>query len=257
MSVLTAERIKFTSVRSPWWCSAIIIVISLAFAAFMGWAANLAVDNPRDSGGFPGLTPATATNGVAGFGVMVLMILAALTITSEYRFGIIRTTFQAMPHRSTVLCAKALLVGVYGAVLTTVLAFCAVGLAGAIANSTAGIPLRLDTGEAWRAIYGLPIYAFLCVVLAIGIGALLRQSAAAISLLILWPLLIESIVGLFGSFGRTVRPFMPFTNAQHFLGSTSGDVDFHWGPWGSLVYFAVIVAVIFGAALFVVNKRDA
>ena len=187
---------------------------------------------------------------------MVLMILAALTVTSEYRFGIIRTTFQATPQRGTVLMAKALLVGVYSAVLTAVLAF----VAFYFCKMVAGARRRCRPGARFRrelaGMYGVPIYAFLCVVLAIGVGALLRQSAAAIALLLLWPLLIENLVGLFGSVGRNIQPFLPFLNANYFLGTDSG-VDFHWGPWGGLAYFTLVVAVIFGAAVFVVNKRDA
>ncbi|KAA0022126.1 ABC transporter permease [Antrihabitans cavernicola] len=256
MGVLAAERIKFTSVKSPWWCSLIIVILSLGLAGVMGWVGNQAVEHPDDSGGFPGLTPDVATSGVSGFGIMVLTIMAALVVTSEYRFGLIRTTFQATPKRSTVLVAKALIVGVYGAVLTTVLAFAAFFLSKAIANDQAGKSLVLSGGAAWRAIYGIPIYAFLCVVLAIAVGALLRQSAAAIALLLLWPLLIENLFGLFGTVGKNIQPFLPFLNGSHFLGSDSS-VDFHWGPWGSLVYFAVFTGVVFGAAVLVVNRRDA
>lgn len=257
MGVLAAERIKITSTRSPWWCAGIIVVLGLAFAGIMGWVANQAVANPEESGGFPGLSPATAASGVSGFGVMVLMIMAALVVTSEYRFGIIKTTFQAMPHRATVITAKVALVGIFGAVLTTVLAFAAIFLARLIANDQAQRDLVLSTADEWRGIYSIPIYAFLCVAFAIGIGVLVKQSAAAISLVILWPLLIEGLVGLFGNVGHKIQAFLPFTNAQHFMGGGDNGVDFHWGPWGGLVYFALWVAVIFGAALFVVNHRDA
>ena len=34
-------------------------------------------------------------------------------------------------------------------------------------------------------------------------------------------------------------------------------IEFHWGAWGSLVYFAVFTAVVFAVSLVVVNKRDA
>jgi ABC-2 type transport system permease protein len=63
-------------------------------------------------------------------------------------------------------------------------------------------------------------------------------------------------MGLFGSVGRNIQPFLPFANAQWFLGSDQG-IDFHWGPWGGLLYFVAFVAVVFLGALFVVNKRDA
>ncbi|MBJ8348565.1 ABC transporter permease [Antrihabitans sp. YC2-6] len=257
MGVLAAERIKLTSTRSPWWSAAIIVVLGLGFAALMGWVANQAIADPENSEGFPGLTPATAAGGVTGFGVMVLMIMAALVVTSEYRFGTLKTTFQAMPSRTKVIATKAGLVGVFGAVLTSVLAFGAIFVAGLIANTDAQAPLELSTGEQWRAVYGIPIYAFLCVVLAIGVGTLVKQSAAAISLVVLWPLLIESLVGLFGNVGEKITAFLPFANANHFMDENASSVDFHWGPWGSLIYFAVFVAVVFGAAIFVVNRRDA
>lgn len=256
MGVLAAERIKFSSVKSPWWCSVIIVALGLGFAGLMAWVANQTVANPEDAEGFPGLTPDVALSGVSGFGIMVLTIMAALVVTSEYRFGLIRTTFQATPKRSTVLVAKALVVGVYGAILTTVLAFAAYFLAKLVANDQAGAMLNFSSEAGWRPIYGIPIYAFLCVVLAIAVGALLRQSAAAIALLLLWPLLIEGLVGLFGSVGEKIQPFLPFANGSHFLAGDGG-IDFHWGPWGSLIYFTAFVAVIFGAAVVVVNKRDA
>lgn len=134
----------------------------------------------------------------------------------------------------------------------------AVFITKAAAGSEGSTNLALDNADAWRAVYGVPIFAFLCVALAIAVGALLRQSAGAIALLLLWPLLIESLFGMFGSFGRNVTPFLPFANADHFLSSGSS-TNFHWGgPWGgSLFYFAAFVLVIFGISIAVVNKRDA
>lgn len=256
MGVLAAERIKLTSVRSPWWCSAIIVALGLGLAALMGWFGHQAAGDPEIAKDFPGLTAAVAVSGVSGFGVMVLTIMAALMVTSEYRFGLIKSTFQATPNRAKVLGAKAGLVGVYGAILTFVLGFAAFFLAKAIAGTDGSRELLFDS-EGWRALYGVPIYAFLCAVLAVGVGALLRQSAAAIALLLLWPLMLEGLVGLFGSTGHKIQAFLPFQNANYFLSGDGGSVDFHWGPWGALAYFVVFVAIVFGASLFVVNRRDA
>ncbi|WP_062990158.1 ABC transporter permease [Nocardia anaemiae] len=252
MGVLAAERIKLTSTRSPWWCSAIVVVLALGLAALFAAVARSSSgkENALD------LTVSTAVGGISGFGVMVLMIMATLTVTSEYRFGIIRTTFQATPHRAKVIATKAGLVGVYGAVLTIVLAFAAYAIAKAIGGDAAN-NLTLSGGDAWREIYGIPIYTFLGVILAVGIGVLVRQSAAAISLIVLWPLLIEPLLGAFGSFGRNVQPFLPFANASHFYSASESTANWHWGPWGGLLYFAVFVAIVFGAALVMVNQRDA
>ncbi|GAA3183791.1 hypothetical protein GCM10020255_079190 [Rhodococcus baikonurensis] len=204
MAVLSAERIKITTTKSPLWCTITIIVLGLGVAWMIGRSSSSSIQayNDEAASGTPDFekflpTFNDAGLGVSGFGVMVLMIMAALAITSEYRFGIIRTTFQAIPGRASVLIAKAGLIGAFGAVLSFVLMLGAVFITKAAAGTEGSTNLALDNADAWRAVYGVPIFAFLCVVLAIAVGALLRQSAGAIALLLLWPLLIESLFGMF------------------------------------------------------------
>lgn len=152
MSVLAAERIKLTSTKSPWWCTVIIVALGLGIGAVIGITAKstvTTVQNDIAAGNDPGFEPylptlADAVAGVSGFGVLVLMILAALSITSEYRFGIIRTTFQAIPSRASVLGVKALLIGVFGAVLSLVLTLGAFYIAKATAGPDAGAALVLE-----------------------------------------------------------------------------------------------------------------
>ncbi|MFI9537055.1 ABC transporter permease [Nocardia fusca] len=255
MGVLAAERIKLTSTRSPWWCSLIVVALAVGFAALFGLIGRIAADDPQASGA-PALTVDTAFLGISGFGVMVLAIMATLTVTSEYRFGIIRTTFQAVPNRILVIGTKAGLVGLYAAVLTTVLAFAAYAVAKAVAGD-AGSTLILEGN--WRALYSIPVLAFLNVVLAIAIGVLVRQSAAAISLIVLWQLIIEPLVGALGKVGREISAFLPFQNASRFalMDESMASGNWHWGVWGSLVYFVAFVALVTGVALLVVNQRDA
>lgn len=255
MSVISAERIKLTSTRSPWWCSAIIVLLGLGFAVA---AALLARNNPDPRAQDPFiLTPDLAVGGVSGFGVLVVMIMAALAVTTEYRFGVIRTTFQAVPNRSLVLAAKTTVVAALAGVLITVVTFGAYLLAKGIAGSGPLIRMELSDAATWRALYGIIIYAVLAAILAVAVGALLRQSAGAIALLVLWPLVIEPLFGLFGSVGRKIQAFLPFQNMQHFTSLQSTSVDFHWGPVGGLVYFAVFVAIVVALSMVVVNKRDA
>ncbi|MFE3545133.1 ABC transporter permease [Nocardia sp. NPDC059177] len=253
MGVLAAERIKLTSTRSPWWCSAVVVLLGIGLAVLIAVVTKTA-GNTDPSSQPDMLTTSVAASGVAGFGVMVLMIMAALTVTSEYRFGVIRASFLAVPNRTKVVVSKAALVGGYAAVLTGVLSLIAFAVAKLIAGDTA-TNLVLDGN--WRGIYSVPIYALLCVFLAIGVGVLVRQSAAAISLIVLWSLLLENLLGAFGGFGRAVKPFLPFQNANRFLSVEEYEANWHWGIWGSLIYFAVFTAIVFGAALVVVNRRDA
>ena len=85
--MLNAERIKLSTTRSPLWSAVAVAVLSLGLAAVQASTAY----------GTGGLPPEKAAMGVAIFGVPVLMILSSLTVTNEYRSGLIRTTFMAVP----------------------------------------------------------------------------------------------------------------------------------------------------------------
>ncbi|PRC47521.1 ABC transporter permease, partial [Mycobacterium sp. ITM-2017-0098] len=106
-AVANAERIKLTTLRSPLWASGAAALLSFALAALQ---ASVAYDYER-------LTVATAALGVAVFGVPVLMIVAAMTMTGEYRSGLIATTFMATPGRTLVVCAKAVVAALFSAVV--------------------------------------------------------------------------------------------------------------------------------------------
>ncbi|PTR31091.1 ABC-2 type transport system permease protein [Rhodococcus sp. OK519] len=250
MSVLNAERIKLTSTKSPLWCSLIAVVVSVGFAAIMGVAYKSTVESGDTS--FGEFSVALTQAGAAQFGAMLVMIMSALAVTTEYRFGVIRTTFQAIPNRTQVIGGKALLLAIVAAVLGLIIAL----LSFTVGQATSGLSLSIGDGSNARELFGIPIYFALLAVLAVGVGTLIRQSAGAISLLLLWPLVIESLATIIPKVGKYVGEFGPFNNVSYFLGS-GGGFDFHWGPWGGLLYFAAFVAIVFGAALFVVNKRDA
>ena len=109
--MLNAERIKLSTTRSSLCRSAAVAALSLMVAAIQGVLAH---------DGTP-LGPERAALGAAVFGVPVLMVLASMTVTAEYRSGMIRTTFIAAPNRTLVLVAKAIVVSVFSAVYAAVM----------------------------------------------------------------------------------------------------------------------------------------
>lgn len=271
MGVLAAERIKLTSTRSPWWCSVLIAVWALLLAVGFAFLLNFEMSEYNKqvaSGNVTMSEPPSADNAVAGlgfigvppfipgFGYILVMIVAALAVTSEYRFGTIKASFLAVPNRAAVLAAKAGFIAVVMAVFSAVLTFLSFFILKGLTKSDVGAGLSLS-GDL-RVFYGVPIFIALVVFLSVGLGALLRQSAAALSLLIVWPTLIEPIVSVFGKVGSNIRVFLPFQNASRFLGlSADENAPWHWGQWGSLVYFTAFVVIVFAAALYVTNQRDA
>ena len=247
-ATLRAERIKLTTLRSPLWAGIVAAVLSLGVAALQGASAY----------GAAGLSPQSAVVGVAVFGVPVLMILAAMTITNEFRSGMIRTTFAATPNRTTVLAAKAVVAAVFSAVFAAVLAVAAVVVAQVAADPLLGARLSLTEPAVWRVVGSLALYAALAAVLGLAVGALLRHTAGAVAVLLLWPLVVEPIAGNLPDVGARVGPFLPFGNIFVFA-----DVQWlyptysmAWGPLGSLAYFVAVVAIVFGVAAVGLNRRD-
>jgi ABC-2 type transport system permease protein len=99
-----------------------------------------------------------------------------------------------------------------------------------------------------------PVFAA-CAVLALAIGILVRHTAAAVSIVLVWPLMGEQLIGIIPGFGPAVQPWLPFVNAGNAM-STGGE-GMPFVPLGSLAYVAGIAAAFLAVAIVVVNKRDA
>ncbi|CAN7205970.1 ABC transporter permease [Mycolicibacterium frederiksbergense] len=244
---ITAERIKLTSTRSPLWLALTVVGISLALAAVQAAAAL-----PYSVVG-----PDRAVLGVAMFGVPVLMILSALTVTGEYRTGMIRTTFMATPRRSRVLTAKAIVTMVFSGVLAAVMSLGSLLLVRAMLDERQGAQLALTAWAPWRTVGAVTLYAVLAALLAVGLGACVRHSAAVIAILLLLPFVLEPLLGAIPGVGGRVGPLLPFANANAFTEIPwLQSFSMWWGPLGSAVYFAGVATATFLVAAVVVARRD-
>jgi hypothetical protein len=249
LAAVSAERIKLFTTRSPAWSVAGATALSLALAAVQGRTAYAL--NPLD--------PGTAALGVAVFGVPVLMILASMTVTGEYRTGLIRTTFLANPRRTVVLIAKTVVASSFSAAAAAVMAFSAIVVARVAADPVAGAALSPASAATWRVVGGLALYAAVAAVLGVAAGALLRFAAGAVAVLLLWPLVAEPILANMPSVGTAVGPWLPFVNMFRFLdvGWLYPTFAMPWGPAGSLLYFVAVVAAVWAGAAVVLARRDA
>ena len=250
MTLLNVERIKLFSTRSPYWCLIAIVVAALGFATLFGL-----IDNGRAAITY------LVMQGV-GLGMSIYMVLAALSITTEYRFGTIRNTFLAVPRRLSVLAAKTLLLALLGAVIGVVVALAAFYLAKALATSPL-VPLELGSGDDWRQVLGYgPLFA-IAGVIAVSVGAIIRQSAGAVAILLLWPLLLESLFTLIPTVGENVGPWLPFAASSKWVSPTSsvGDLFQSSGtgptPIQGLLVFAAWGLVLWVIAAVLLKRRDA
>jgi ABC-2 type transport system permease protein len=104
---IASEFTKLRSVRSTYWTLGALFIVSvgLAVAITAGSAANFA-NNPGNKAGFD----ATQTSLGAFFeiGQLIIAVIGAMVITSEYSTGMIRTSLTAQPRRGVVYAAKAI-----------------------------------------------------------------------------------------------------------------------------------------------------
>ncbi len=239
MSLLAVERIKLFSTRSPWWCAALAFVLTVGFTVLIAAAAPT------------GELTVGATQISYPVGMVVMMVMAALAITTEHRFGTIRITFAAVPNRAAVLLSKAAVVGLLAGAVGEVTAFACWGVA-RLLNPEAD--LALDTGAEWRNVAGVGLVYALAAVLAFAVGALLRHTAGAVALLLVYTLLGENLVVLIPDYGREVKDWLPFTALDHFV---AGGTPLPYGPWGGLAYFAGFAGLLLVLSVLVANRRDA
>jgi ABC-2 type transport system permease protein len=245
MTLLAVERIKLFSTRSPLWCILIALVLTLGFSGLV--SANQ-----------PSEVPLTVAGSQAGaiFGLIVIMVMAALSVTTEYRFSTIRASFQAVPSRVPLLLAKAGVVGLVAGVVGEVIGFASWFIAHTIRPSA---QLALGSADAWRDVAGIGLIYAIAAIIAIAVGILIRQSAGAITLLLVYSLLVENLIALVPHFGPDIQKWMPFMQASNFAPVTMGGdhPNMPLSPWGSLIYFAAFAAVLFGISLTVAKRRDA
>lgn len=250
-NALLSEWIKIRSVRSTMWTLGVMIVLIvgiglLTAAVIAGHSDSLGPDSALSFGTFGMM-----------MGLFPLITLGVLVISSEYSTGMIRTTLTACPARGRILTAKAIvffaLSFVITLVCTTVVAIAQNAMLGDMAEST-------PTGAAWfKATVGVSLFAAMIGLLSLAVGALLRHSAGAITLMTgvyLLPLVLaifmqaDSLKDIQTWLLEYALPSQ--LNAMYDAALTSS------GPsgWEPLWIVTGLTAVALGSAYAVINKRD-
>ncbi|MFF1452352.1 ABC transporter permease subunit [Streptomyces sp. NPDC058274] len=206
-------------------------------------------------------------------GVLFMVALGALFITSEYKRNLIRTTFTASPRRVRVLSAKALVTG--GVTFAVGLAATAVTFP--LAQSAmrphgfrppAYPDLSLFDGPALRAVVGSAALLALVAVLALAVGAILRSSAGAITaivVLVILPQILAYALPLpVAHWLLRVTPAAAFAIQQGVTYYPQVDHNclpesgcYPLAPWNGLAVLCAYVVVALALAAWRLRRRDA
>jgi ABC-type transport system involved in multi-copper enzyme maturation permease subunit len=136
---------------------------------------------PAAIGGPGGIGQALDLTLVGGFlGLLVLIILATIFITGEYRRGLIRTTLAASPRRGWVLAAKAVVVAAVSFVVGVVAATVSITVGGSLLRSNGNLVYSVSTATEVRMIVGMAGVLAVGAVMALALGTILRHAAGVI-----------------------------------------------------------------------------
>lgn len=244
IDAIRSEWIKVSTITVTW----VLVLVAVAFPLVITVLTAAFEGGSSDGADFAGLISGTAV-----VSSMLLGVVATLGITNEFSHNTIRPTFAALPDRTRALLAKPIVHVAVSLLVTVVIVIVGWVVGTAIAEGTQ----ELSDDGAMAALVGVVFLAIGLTLLGYGLGMLVRNSAAAICLLLLWPLVAEGLIaGLMAAAGvEGLQRWLPYvagiTMASPDIGSDSlGRVS------GGLYFFAWVLVVV-GLGIWSTKRRDA
>ncbi len=247
--VARMEWIKLRSLRSTWWTLAVTVTGAVAIAVAVGFNTKNAAGDLTNNA-LAGLVP----------GLLFAGILGVLVMTGEYTSGMIRATLAAIPRRPRVLAAKTAVFGAVTLALGEAAAFISFFAGGAALRHGIHAPALSQPGVL-RAVVLSGAGFCLTGLLGVGLGAIIRHTAAAIAVLVGGVYILAQAIGFVGH----VAAYMPILIVANSLSTTKPEAcPAHaalcphflsaWAGLGMLCLYAAVVLAIGG---WMLARRDA
>jgi ABC-2 type transport system permease protein len=256
--VVRGEWIKLLSLRSTWWAltstAALMTLASVAYAMSL----NAMAEDPVTAPGIEQMHGAEIVASGFPFGMLIIAVLGALCITGEYSTGMIRSTFAAVPTRLPVLAAKALTLVVLAAAVALVSVTLSYLVTMAQLSQYDLVPALDDPGT-WR-VFGGSVYCLISAALfSLGVGTLLRSTAASLTAALTVLLLLPGILSFIRlDWVETIVSYLPLPASSALL--TTGAVETqgaYLSAQASLIVMAAYAVVPLAAAAVTLHRRDA
>ncbi len=254
--IVRSEWTKFWSVRSP----AITLLVALALTVGLGAiisavsAAHYGDLSATDQASFSAI--GVSLSGFS-FSSLALGVLGVLVITGEYATGTIRASFTAVPKRLPVLYSKIGVTAVVTFVVMLIASFASFFIGQAL---LAGhhLDATLSTPGALRSVIGAALAVSAISAFGLAIGALLRNTAASITIFVAIFFVIAPLLNLLPqSVNDNVSPYLP-SNAVSVLFSPDPTPGPHTlAPWTGFAVFCGYTVIVVIAAAIRIRKSDA
>lgn len=249
--VLRAEWIKFWSVRSTRWSLVALVAMGIGLTVLVSATSAESIAD-----GSAGEAPESFVTWGMMIAQVTAVVLGALYVTSEYGTGLVRATFAAVPRRGRVVAAKLLVlcsVLFVAGTLTATVGY----VAGNWFLEAEGVGVPLDGDGVIRSLYGNGLYLAALGALTLGVGLLVRHTAAALSIVLGLVFVVANMAFLLpGSWGETVADVIP-GNAGHTLTTPVAFNPTLMDAWPGFAVLVAEVAVVVALGWLSVLRRDA
>jgi ABC-2 type transport system permease protein len=256
-----AEWTKLRTVPSTAW----LVLAAIAFTVALSVALAASINTKHCP------SPTTCLDDlpkVSLFGVrlgqVAVVVLGVLAMTNEYATRMIQTTLAASPRRWLVLATK--MAVVTAAALTAGI----IGVAGSLLAGRSILPgngftasngyhlLSLADEPTRRAAIGTVLYLGLIALFSLGVGAIVRDTAGAITL-VLSVLFMFPMIAMFVNDARwhdRLEKYAPMTAGLNIQATRALD-QLAIGPWAGLGVLAAYAGAALVGGLLVFRFRDA
>ncbi|HEX5191920.1 MAG TPA: ABC transporter permease [Solirubrobacteraceae bacterium] len=198
--------------------------------------------------------PGRSVLSVAGLAPLFALVIGVIGMTTEFRHGTITPSLLVEPVRTRLLGAKLaaqllarLLLGLVG------FGVCAGLVAGIL--SSRGIHTGMSTGDWIAAVIGGAVATMLYAAVGLGVGALLRNQAGAIVVVLAWVFVIENLLGIIpGGFGDGIKRYGLAGVGRSLAASAGHGTRIDQLPAGLILLGYALVLVIAGT--IVMCQRD-
>jgi ABC-type transport system involved in multi-copper enzyme maturation permease subunit len=202
-------------------------------------------------------------------GLVFVLVVTTMSVTAEYRVGLIRTTMAASSGRGRILAAKAAVVGAVFFVVGLLASTVVVTAGRAVMEANGAYVNAVSTATLVRLVFGTGALLATAAVLGVALGALVRRSAvavtAAVVTVVLPYLLAVTVLPVAASdWLLRVTPAAAFAVQQS--AHEYAQVDnlyvaasgyFPLPPWGGFGVLLAWTALVLGLAWYRLRKADA
>jgi ABC-2 type transport system permease protein len=241
--MIRSEFGKLVTIRSPW------LLLAAGPLLVVAGVSGLVVSggNVHD--------PAVQTTALAHVGLAAIftLVFGILAVAGEYRHGTVTDSYLSFPDRGRLATAKLAVYALFGAAAGLVCALAALGATAAWWAAKGGA-LHLSAADTWRTLGGGVAANIAFAAIGVGLGALIRNLAAAIVIALAWIALIEGIAGQL--LGSGLARWLPFYASEALDRSDIFGAHRLLPQWGGGLVLLGYAAAFTVAAVVTTLKRD-